>query len=137
MITDWKVLVTQYLVHIDHAGEGPYYVAGVTNDGRGVLNHPKFGVILANADQIQHFKVKYNPNDLPRLEQENEKLKSQLAEVGQRYLTLFAKANPNANITELAREGFDMGSELNFSAVPVKTKVAAKKVKKAKKNKKK
>lgn len=141
MITEWQTLVTQYLVHIDHAGDGPYYVAGVTNDGRGVLTHPKFGVVTLMPEQIQHFKVKYNPNDLPKLEAENDKLKTQLAEVSQRYLGLFAKMNPDANLKELAREGFDIGSEIGLSTVPVgvqtsgPTKVASKK--KTKKSKKK
>lgn len=136
MITEWKTLVTQYLVHIDHASEGPYYVASVTNDGRGVLTHPKFGVVTLSPDQIQHFKVRYNPNDLPRLESENEKLKSQLAEVGQRYLQLFAKTNGNANLKELAKEAFDFGLEVDLKSVPLaptKTKVPAKKAKKTKK----
>jgi len=91
MITDWKTLVTSYLVHIDHADAGPYYVAGVRQDGWGVLNHPKLGLVHVSPEQIQHFKVRYNPNELlsrvAHLEKENQDLRVQLASIGQQVIS--------------------------------------------------
>jgi hypothetical protein len=125
MITDWKTLVTSYLVHIDHVNAGPYYVASVTKEGWGVLNHPTFGVVHVSPDQIQHFKVKYNPNELlarvASLEKENHDLRVQLANIGQQVIL-----QGDQTVRDAARTAHKAGYEIKFSTTPISKRKKAK-----------
>ena len=93
-------------------------MAGVTKNGWGVLNHPTFGILHASPEQIQHFKVKYNPNELlsrvSSLEKENQDLRVQLANLGQQVIL-----QGDQTVRDAARKAFDAGYEIRFSTQPI------------------